>query len=187
MGRRGPPKAPPALQELRNTQPCRRSPAAKAGLTVNVAAKPPLPVEPPEEIEGAAARKIYARIERSQRALISGGQPNWIGEEDLPLVAIAVQAAATWELAKTALNRRVEGFEEQKEGAGYLALFQTDDKGRKRLSTELLAQERTGERAVAALRALGMPNKQAVYAIEGEQTDKDGNSQRLRLLCGGPQ
>ena len=187
MGKRGPRKAPPALQELRNTQPCRRSPAPAAGASVAVAAKPPLPEEPPEEIKGKLQRKIYASIERSQRALISGGQPNWIGEEDLPLVAIAVQAAATWELAREALNRRVDVFEEQKEGAGYLALFTTDDKGRKRLATELLAQERTGERAIAAFRALGMPNRHAVAAIEAVQTDKDGNSQRLRLLCGGPQ
>ena len=185
MGKRGPRKAPPALQDLRQTQPCRRSPAPDTALAAP--AKPPLPRDPPEEIEGSLAKKIYASIERAQRALLESGQPNWLGEEDLPLIAIAVQAAATWQLAKTALNTRIEAFDEQTPGKGYLALFTTDHRGNKRLATELLAQERTGEKAIAAFRALGMPNKHAIVAIETSQRDAAGNEQALRLLFGGPQ
>lgn len=185
MGKRGPRKAPPALQELRQTQPCRRSPAP--GTALAAPAKPPLPRDPPKEIGEGAAAAIYASIERAQRALIESGQPNWLGEEDLPLIAIAVQSAATWNLAKEALNARVKVFEEQQAGMGYLALFTTDHRGNKRLATELLAQERTGEKAIAAFRALGMPNKHALVAIEQTQRDAAGNEQATRLLFGGPQ
>lgn len=191
--KRGPPKAAPAIQKMRKTQPCRQSAPPATGDVVPAAfakAVPLLPLEPPEHLTAEAA-DCWRVIAAQQQALSAGGLPPAVTAGEAPLVEVVCENYRTWRDACRALaarRRDVQRLAEQqgqKDDVTYLSLFDTDKDGEKVMSVEQAAVEKTGKLVMQGFRTLGLPATMPQMVVQKTHEAADGSKTELTALLGG--